>query len=240
MLGVQDAIFGCYLSQCSQNDGEDKVRLEASGGSEAAPYSSSRADSVAHVDASGQVSSLSTRCLWPCFLVHVIDDFGDGNHLLYYIAAHTFKMTIQIPCNLISAACRNIDIRAANGLVCAQQDYHEIRLVLRVPRSNHSQQNALTGSAAAKAPASHPPETALGVDGIELREQTHEEALLNTIGERLLLCSPAHTGCFVILPLCLSESRAKRTRTMAAMPCVVGNVSLFKRFLVEGLWRQCL
>ena len=54
--------------------------------------------------------------------------------------------------------------------------------MLRVPRNNQDQQSAQPVSAAAKASASHPSETALGVDGIELREQTHEEALLNTIG----------------------------------------------------------
>jgi len=61
----------------------------------------------------------------------------------------------------------------------AFQDYHEVKLVLRVPRI--AQPRALP--AAAKPSAAEPPETALGVDGIELREQTHEEALLNTIGE---------------------------------------------------------
>lgn len=51
--------------------------------------------------------------------------------------------------------------------------------MLRVPRV--SQPRALP--AAAKPSAAEPPETALGVDGIELREQTHEEALLSTIGK---------------------------------------------------------
>lgn len=70
------------------------------------------------------------------------------------------------------------------------QDYHEVRLVLRVPRNSQPQASALPVSAAATAAAaaapSQAPETALGVDGIELREQTHEEALLNTIGEQQL------------------------------------------------------
>ena len=33
------------------------------------------------------------------------------------------------------------------------------------------------------------PETAVGVSGIELREQTHEEALLSTLGEPLQACA---------------------------------------------------
>ncbi len=56
--------------------------------------------------------------------------------------------------------------------------------MLRVPRNCQAQPSALPVSAAGKSPTTGPPDTALGVDGIELREQTHEEALLNTIGEQ--------------------------------------------------------
>ena len=56
-----------------------------------------------------------------------------------------------------------------------------MRLVLRVPRNSQPQPSKVPAGAAEKAAA---PETALGVDGIELREQTHEEALLNTIGKQ--------------------------------------------------------
>lgn len=59
-----------------------------------------------------------------------------------------------------------------------------MQLVLRVPR--YKTTRALLPAASSKAETGEPPETALGVDGIELREQTHEEALLSTIGE---LCS---------------------------------------------------
>jgi hypothetical protein len=52
---IQSALIGCPLSQCSQSNGEDKLRLEASGSSGAAPCSSSRADSLAHADGSDQV-----------------------------------------------------------------------------------------------------------------------------------------------------------------------------------------
>ncbi len=55
------------------------------------------------------------------------------------------------------------------------QEYSEVQLVLRVPRW----QPAPAPAAAARRPTG---DTALGVDGIELREQSHEEALLSTIG----------------------------------------------------------
>ena len=65
-----------------------------------------------------------------------------------------------------------------------------MQLVLRVPRASRQPDQA---PAAAPAPASSgggsreggahgAADTAMGVDGIELREQTHEEALLSTIG----------------------------------------------------------
>ena len=50
-----------------------------------------------------------------------------------------------------------------------------MQLVLRVPRW----QPAPAPTAAARRSTG---DTALGVDGIELREQSHEEALLSTIG----------------------------------------------------------
>jgi hypothetical protein len=66
------------------------------------------------------------------------------------------------------------------------QDYHEVRLVLRLPRQAQQAASSAPSPPAGCRPApGQPPETALGVDGIELREQTHEEALLSTIGERL-------------------------------------------------------
>ncbi|CAL8464938.1 g4473 [Coccomyxa elongata] len=72
-------------------------------------------------------------------------------------------------------------VEVAASADAPEQEYHEVRLVLRVPRNSQLQPSALPVSAAANAAPSQAPETALGVDGIELREQTHEEALLNTI-----------------------------------------------------------
>lgn len=74
------------------------------------------------------------------------------------------------------------------GQVLQFQDYHEVKIVLRVPRARQPVADTRTvesmpgGSEAL-------PETAVGVNGIELREQTHEEALLSTLGE---LLQPGH------------------------------------------------
>ncbi|CAL5229415.1 g12736 [Coccomyxa viridis] len=61
-----------------------------------------------------------------------------------------------------------------------EEDYHEVKIILRVPRSQQpaGPVRAAEGSSSGEASL---PETAVGVNGIELREQTHEEALLSTI-----------------------------------------------------------
>ena len=55
-------------------------------------------------------------------------------------------------------------------------------LVLRLPRWRP--QPAAAAGPGVAAPRRSAGDTALGVDGIELREQSHEEALLSTIGAR--------------------------------------------------------
>ena len=62
------------------------------------------------------------------------------------------------------------------------QEYSEVSLVLRLPRWRPAPPAA--AAAGAGAPRRPAGDTALGVDGIELREQSHEEALLSTIGGR--------------------------------------------------------
>ena len=66
------------------------------------------------------------------------------------------------------------------------QDFHEIKITLRVPhlaRPPAEVRPAESGSGSGEAGSAS--ETAVGVRGIELREQTHEEALLSTLGEPL-------------------------------------------------------
>ncbi len=89
------------------------------------------------------------------------------------------------------------------SLPSAPQEFHEVQLVLRMPRASRRPEQA---PAAAPPPASGSAgregargaaDTAVGVDGIELREQTHEEALLSTIGTflgntLLSLYAPVH------------------------------------------------
>ena len=68
------------------------------------------------------------------------------------------------------------------------QDFHEIKITLRVPRSARppaETRPAESSSGSGGGEAGSAPETAVGVSGIELREQTHEEALLSTLGEPL-------------------------------------------------------
>ena len=61
-------------------------------------------------------------------------------------------------------------------------EYSEVSLVLRLPRWRpQPPPAAASGAGPPRRPAG---DTALGVDGIELREQSHEEALLSTIGAR--------------------------------------------------------
>ncbi len=84
------------------------------------------------------------------------------------------------------------------------QGYHEVKITLRVP---HAGQLGADGQAAAGIPgcssrssssgsASSLPETAVGMNGIELREQSHEEALLSTIGKlSSLLPLPGNAIC---------------------------------------------
>lgn len=70
------------------------------------------------------------------------------------------------------------------------QDYQEVKIILRVPRNQQPTTAAHTAESVASGDSSLP-ETAVGVNGIELREQTHEEALLSTIGAaspRLSIC----------------------------------------------------
>ena len=70
------------------------------------------------------------------------------------------------------------------------QDFHEIKITLRVPCSARPQAEMRPAdSSSGTAEAGDLPETAVGVSGIELREQTHEEALLSTLGEPLLACA---------------------------------------------------
>ena len=70
---------------------------------------------------------------------------------------------------------------------CHLQAFHEIKITLRVPRSARPPAEArpAESSSCSGAEAGSTPETAVGVSGIELREQTHEEALLSTLGEPL-------------------------------------------------------
>lgn len=74
----------------------------------------------------------------------------------------------------------------AKSLTHQGQDYHEVQLVLRVPRAPQppplQPPPAQPDQAAAQQPSQAAGDSALGVDGIELREQSHEEALLSTIG----------------------------------------------------------
>ena len=77
------------------------------------------------------------------------------------------------------------------------QDYHEVKIILRVPRTQQSAGAACTAESTCSRDGSLP-ETAVGVNGIELREQTHEEALLSTIGA-VLSCTWA--PCFIRRPL---------------------------------------
>ena len=64
------------------------------------------------------------------------------------------------------------------------QDYHEVKIILRVPRTQQPA-GAVRAAESSSSGGASLPETAVGVNGIELREQTHEEALLSTIGNFL-------------------------------------------------------
>ena len=64
------------------------------------------------------------------------------------------------------------------------QEFHEVRLVLRMPRVQPQPPQQLPDRAASPTGGAGAGDSALGVDGIELREQSHEEALLSTIGAR--------------------------------------------------------
>ncbi|CAK0787193.1 hypothetical protein CVIRNUC_010409 [Coccomyxa viridis] len=63
-----------------------------------------------------------------------------------------------------------------------EEDFHEIKITLRVPRSARLPADMQpAGSSSGSGEAGSAPESAVGVSGIELREQTHEEALLSTL-----------------------------------------------------------